>query len=134
MGQERNKRLVDSIARDIIAKERLAFLLDGPNKELFLQVGDEEIGRGAGWLYPDDFADTDEVRDAVVTKIATLPLSEVGLILAAGNDPEDTPDEEGCGSELLRHRAAEVIIARMYDLLDHDQQPYVPDYPDPDDR
>jgi hypothetical protein len=61
-------------------------------------------------------------------------LSKVGLIFAAGNDPEDRHDEEGWGSELLRHRAAEIIIARMYDLLDHEQQPYVPDYPDPDNR
>jgi hypothetical protein len=134
MGKKRDQEVVNAIAEDLIRKLKLVFLLDGPEKELFLQMGadEEEVGRGSGWLYFSDFAEVEEVRKAVDARIGRLRTSTLGQIVSTARGMTVIAHEEMDGDPLLRGLALATILRRMYDLLDRDQQPYVREYPDPD--
>lgn len=138
MGQESGQQLVDSLAREILATERLAFLLDGPNKELFLQVGSDEglLGEGMVWIYPEDLAEFEEVLEPVERKVRELRADTLGRIIAVGQGRTGqheiilTIPPGADGRTILERTAAAVVIARMYDLLDRDQQPLIREAPE----
>lgn len=154
MSKTRDQALVDSISRELIGKLKLKMYTDGALKESVFEIGGETIGHGQGSFCPADLGNVEEVMDAVVDKVNWLRSATLGQIVDTGvsaKSPTLTEtfmtkmtevshlapkqlkvDLEDRGHNILRALARVVLVARIYDLLTTDMEPWVTDVPDLD--